>query len=94
MSRRVPYTVHFLPSAWQSLLEAPVSVRGQLLDAISDLADHPNPPECLPMTGKGQGMHRMKIATYRVVYRVRPNKRIVLILRIGHRNEVYRGLES
>lgn len=45
------------------------------------------------MQGKGQGLYRLRVGNYRVVYRVQAQRVRVLIIRIGHRSEVYRGWE-
>jgi mRNA interferase RelE/StbE len=38
----------------------------------------------------GDGDLRIRVGDYRIVYRVDGKKLIVLIIRIGHRREVYR----
>ena len=87
------FTVELLPSARRALAALPPMPRAEVLDAIGDLADDPESPDSLAMTGKGQGLRRFSVGQYRVVYRVLPQRRSVLVLRIGHRSEVYRGLE-
>lgn len=45
------------------------------------------------MKGKGTGLYRLRVGVYRVVYRVQAERVRVLVIRIGHRSEVYRGWE-
>ncbi|MGP0066237.1 MAG: type II toxin-antitoxin system RelE family toxin [Isosphaeraceae bacterium] len=35
-------------------------------------------------------MHRIRVGDYRVIYAVRDDELIVLVVRIGHRRNVYR----
>ena len=46
------------------------------------------------MRGKGLGLHRLRVGAYRIVYRVRWQQISILVIRIGHRREVYRGWED
>ena len=46
------------------------------------------------MGGKGIGLRRLRVGTYRVVYRIQEQRVSVLVIRIGHRSEVYRGFED
>src|SRR5690242_12340462 len=48
----------------------------------------------IPMRGKGIGLHRLRVGGYRVVYRISAKRVTVLVVRIGHRSEVYRGFED
>jgi mRNA interferase RelE/StbE len=45
------------------------------------------------MKGKAFGLYRLRVGEWRVVYRVMPQRRTVLVIRIGHRSEVYRGYQ-
>jgi mRNA interferase RelE/StbE len=46
------------------------------------------------MKGKGIGLHRMRVGNYRLVYRLQSERICVLVIRIGHRAEVYRGWQG
>ena len=46
------------------------------------------------MKGKGIGLHRLRVARHRVVYRVQEERVHVLVIRIGHRSEVYKGWQQ
>lgn len=61
----------------------------RLADAISELASEPRPSGCLQVKG-GDGELRIWVGDYRVVYDVRDEELVVLVLRLGHRREVYR----
>jgi mRNA interferase RelE/StbE len=38
------------------------------------------------------GFFRLRIDDYRVIYQVEDDRLVVLVIRIGHRKDVYRGL--
>jgi mRNA interferase RelE/StbE len=46
------------------------------------------------MRGKGIGFRRLRVGSYRVVYRIQAERITVLVIRIGHRSEVYGGFED
>lgn len=43
-----------------------------------------------PLRGELTGIHSARRGTYRVLYRINDERREVVILRIDHRNDVYR----
>jgi mRNA interferase RelE/StbE len=94
MSRRSEWKIEFLPSATRELLALPEPDRDHVRDSIRSLADDPTPPDSIEMRGKGMGLHRLRVGNYRVVYRVQEERVRVLVIRIGHHSEVYRGFED
>jgi len=42
-----------------------------------------------PLSYEYQGLYRYRFSDYRVVYEVKENELIVLILKVGHRREIY-----
>ena len=83
-----------LPSARRELLALRRSIQNHVRDAIRSLADDPFPGDSIAMRGKGAGLHRLRVGSHRVVYRIQAQRVSVLIIRIGHRGEVYRGFED
>lgn len=63
-------------------------VAARLKAAIKALADDPRPPGSLQLSG-GDGEMRIRVAEYRVIYDVIDDELLILVLRIGHRREVY-----
>jgi mRNA interferase RelE/StbE len=37
-----------------------------------------------------EGLYRLRVGDYRIVYRVQDRILVVLVLKVGHRREVYR----
>lgn len=94
MTSRGQFKILIAPSAVRYLAALRDDVQDHIRDAIRRLADDPTPTDSIEMTGKGEGLHRLRVGDYRVVYRLRREKVIILVVRIGHRGDVYRGLED
>ena len=88
MARR--YSIRFVESAARSLKKLPVGPRVRIAARIEALADNPSPPGTRKMAGE-EHAYRIRIGDYRVVYDVLDDAIIVLVLRIGHRKDVYRS---
>jgi mRNA interferase RelE/StbE len=58
---------------------------------IDGLSDEPYPPGAKKLHGKHE-FFRLRSGNYRIVYTVEHERLIVLVVRIGHRREVYRNL--
>ncbi len=85
------YELHFLTSAKKEFKKldttAQKTIKEKLLTLISN-------PEILknnikPLKGEYKGKYRLRIKQYRVVFQVKDEELIILIVRIGHRKEVF-----
>lgn len=56
-------------------------------DAIRDLANTPRPPGCKKLVGRDGW--RIRVGDYRVIYEIDDSTRIVTVVHIGHRRDVY-----
>ena len=83
------YTVEFLPSAARALAALPKDVQKRIARRIDALAENPRPPGVKVLQG-GEGFLRLRISDYRVIYRIEESRLVVLVVKIGHRREVYR----
>ena len=88
------YLIEMLPAAKRELLSLRDPIRERIQVAIRALADDPHPDDSIAMRGRGTGLHRLRVDSYRVVYRVHTKQMRLLVIRIGHRSEVYRGWEE
>ena len=61
----------------------------RILRSISLLADEPRPCGCRKLSGYDD-IYRIRIGNYRVIYEIDGKRIIIIILKIGHRREVYR----
>ncbi|MEK6746754.1 MAG: type II toxin-antitoxin system RelE/ParE family toxin [Pseudomonadota bacterium] len=42
-----------------------------------------------PLTGNLSGLYRYRIGDYRIIYQIFKNELIVVVVRVGHRRDVY-----
>ena len=83
------YSISYVPSAAKALRKLDKPTARRLLDAIGALALDPRPSGCIQLKG-GDGELRIRVGDFRIVYDVQDDELVVLVLRIGHRREVYR----
>lgn len=88
------WSVEVLPSARRELSALRAPIQNRVRAAIRSLSDDPTPADSIAMRGKGVGLHRLRVGSYRVVYRLQAERVSVLVIRVGHRAEVYRGWEE
>ncbi len=82
------YSVSIKQSAAKALETVAREDRLRIIAAIDQLKTTPTAGSVLK--GEFSGLRRIRIGHYRVVYEVQDQKLVVLVVRIGHRREVYR----
>ena len=63
----------------------------RVLQAIRPLAIDPTPPGSRRVRGYDD-VFRIRVGNYRVLYRIAGRRLVIVILKIGHRREIYRSL--
>ena len=84
------YSVLFKASADKALQKLPEKVQQRIALAAGELAAEPRPKGCVKLEGE-DNLWRIRVGDYRVVYTIEDKKLIVLVVRIAHRKDVYRG---
>lgn len=82
------YTISILRRAQKELAELSAEAYERVRDSILALAEDPRPSGCVKLTNR-EGW-RIRVGDYRVIYEIEDKQRIVTILAIGHRRDVYR----
>jgi mRNA interferase RelE/StbE len=67
----------------------PKTVRRRLVAAIEALAVDPRPTGCEKLADAAEA-YRIRQGDYRAVYAIDDKARVVVIVKVGHRREVYR----
>jgi len=83
-----PYRLVFTRSARRELERLPKGEIPRLTRRVQNLAGDPRPVGCEKLSGTD--FYRIRQGDYRVLYRIDDAERLVDILRLGHRREVYR----
>lgn len=82
------YTISILRRAQKELGGLPAQAYERIRDSILALAQDPRPPGCVKLTNR-EGW-RIRVGDYRVIYEIDDKQKIVTILSIGHRRDIYR----
>ncbi len=83
------YELFIKPSAAKELeAVGRKSDRTRIVDKISTLKVDPRPQGCEKLTG--QDRYRVRQGQFRILYVVDDNERVVTVVKIGHRRDVYR----
>ena len=79
-------------SARRRLLRLPGRVRERLAEAIGRLAADPRGPalDIRPLVNDAEAQYRLRVGSYRVKFNKGDAARLIQIVRIGHRRDVYR----
>lgn len=83
------YRVEFTSAAARQVKKLPRPARDRLLASIESLSNDPRPPGSTKLVGE-ETARRLRIGDYRIVYDVVDDVLTVLIVRVGHRREIYR----
>ncbi len=60
----------------------------KILTRIKSLANDPHPSGCEKLTG--QDRYRIRQGRYRIVYAVQDEEQTVIVVKVGHRKDIYR----
>jgi mRNA interferase RelE/StbE len=63
--------------------------RQRIIRRIGQLAEDPRPPGSKKLSGYDK--YRVRQGSYRIVYGIEDNELIVVVVKVGHRKDVYRG---
>jgi mRNA interferase RelE/StbE len=83
------YAVEFLPSAARDLAGIAPSVQRRVARRVNQLASDPRGGGSIKLRGAGD-IWRARVGDYRILYRIEDNRLVVLVIKIGHRQDVYR----
>lgn len=82
------YLIELAPAAARVLRKLDPPARRRIQAAIDLLAHDPRPPGAKKLAG-GDGEWRVRTGDYRIVYEIRDQELVVLVLALGHRRDIY-----
>ena len=83
------YLLEFTSAADQQFRKLPKNVQARLKPHIDALTQNPRPSGIEKLKGE-ENVFRLRVGDYRVLYEVHDKVLLVLVVKIGHRREVYR----
>jgi mRNA interferase RelE/StbE len=85
------YRIAVKRSAAKALKKIPKPDRKRIVKKIDSLAENLPNPDTTKMKGKNP-FHKIRISDYRIIYEVQEEVLLILIVKVGHRKDIYRNL--
>lgn len=85
------YRIEIRNSARKEIAALPRQEQARVVAAIARLADNPRLVPARKLAGADNAW-RIRVGVYRVLYQVVDDMLVIVVVRVGHRREVYRGL--
>ena len=82
------YRLVFKKSVCQDLRVLPKKDIARILKCIRSLAEDPRPQGCEKLSGHER--YRVRQGVYRIIYEIKDDVLTVVVVKVGHRREVYR----
>ena len=88
------YKIFFKKSASKELKELSGEVREKILESLETLRVNPFSDLIKFKKIKAkENLYRIRVGDYRVVYSIERNDLIIIVIKIGHRKDVYRHFD-
>jgi len=85
------YRIEVKRSAAKALKKIPKPDRKRISEKIDSLAEKLPNPDITKMKGNNP-FHKVRVGNYRIIYEIQDNFLLILIVKIGHRKDIYRNL--
>lgn len=85
------YEIELSTHAARQLRKLPHEMQKRVAPTIVALASDPRPQGARLLVG-GPERWRIRVGIYRIVYTIEDDRLVILVVRIGPRRDVYRGL--
>jgi mRNA interferase RelE/StbE len=85
------YRIEVKRSAAKTLKKIPKASRKRIVEKIDSLAESPPNPDTTKMKGNNP-FHKVRVGDYRIVYEIQEDVLMILVVKIGHRKDIYRNL--
>jgi len=83
------YIIQIRKKALKEIKDISPPYKQNIINAINNLADNPRPQGCKKLKGEEE-LYRIRIGDYRVVYSIEDKIKIVEIIRVEHRKDIYK----
>lgn len=83
------FKVSVKQSVAKDLRRIPKKEVARILERIEALAVEPRPPEAEKLSG--QQKYRLRQGVYRIIYEIKDEELVVVVIKVGHRRDVYKS---
>jgi len=84
----VTYQIEFAPHAYRQFKKLERDTQLVILSRIEALGQNPRPSGVKKLASV-QNLYRIRVGDYRVVYEIRDRALIIVVVKVGHRRDVY-----
>ncbi|MBK5283114.1 MAG: type II toxin-antitoxin system RelE/ParE family toxin [Nitrospiraceae bacterium] len=84
------YRVRLLDAAAEELGKLDKSVARRIVERVNWLAENLKSVQLKTLTEEFEGLFKLRVGDYRVVYELIRNEQMIIVHAIGHRREIYR----
>lgn len=85
------YRIEVKRSAAKAFKKIPKADRKRIIDKIDSLIENSPNPDTTKMKGDNP-FHKIRSGDYRIIYEIQEDILLILIVKVGHRKEIYRNL--
>ena len=85
------YRIEIKRSAAKAFRKIPKPDRKCISEKIDSLAEKLPNPDITKMKGNNP-FHKVRVGNYRIIYEIQDDVLVILIVKIGHRKDIYRNL--
>jgi mRNA interferase RelE/StbE len=84
------YSIELRPAALRDLRAIPKEMLLRVGRKVDSLSDNPRPPGVEKLSGS-ENSYRVCVGDYRILYQIEDEVLRVLVVRVGHRRDIYRN---
>jgi mRNA interferase RelE/StbE len=85
------YIAEFRPSVWKNVKNVPQRDLVKIKSKIDEICINLPDPATTRMSGNND-LHKVRCGNYRIIYEIHDDRLVILVVKIGHRKDVYRKL--
>lgn len=85
------YSIEFRPAVLKSMKGLPKRDLRRIKKKVDDLAENLPDPGTTKMKGNNT-FHKIRVGDYRIVYEIHQDRLVILVVKVGHRKDVYKRL--
>ncbi len=86
------YSIEFRPSVWKNVKSVPKKNLVKIKSKIEKIGNNLPDPSTTKMSGNND-FHKIRCGNYRIIYEIHEDRLVILVVKIGHRKDVYRNLQ-
>lgn len=83
------YRIKWTSSSLKELRKLPGPIIQRIIKKVEDLSQNPFPNKVRKLAGS-KNLYRIRLQDYRVIYRIEEDVLVIVIIKVGHRKDVYK----